>query len=201
MDNSSKGSMVVLRGVLGSPPRFSHMGRNKAYYTFQLVVPRLSGTEDKLNIVCEKALLEATEPQERSLLRVCGELRSYNNKSGVGSKLVIYVFAHELELCDGEPENSIYLKGALCKNPLLRTTPLGRDICDLLVAVNRPYGHSDYLPCICWGKSAVEASKLGVGSIIELEGRLQSRDYIKVVDGIEQSRTAFEVSVAMLSPL
>lgn len=196
MDITSSGSAVELRGFLGSVPCFSHMGRSKTYYTFQLIVPRLSGTEDKLNIVCDAALLGQIEPEERKMLRVFGELRSYNNKSGVGSRLVIYIFAHDISFWDGEPENSVRLKGTLCKKPQLRTTPLGRDICDLLVAVNRQYGHSDYLPCICWGRSAVDISGWNVGDLVALDGRIQSRDYIKLVDGQEQTRTAFEVSVA-----
>ena len=196
MDNISSGSAVELRGYLGCAPRFSHMGKSRAYYTFQLVVPRLSGTEDKLNIVCDKALLDAVEPEECDMLRVCGELRSYNNKSGVGSRLVIYVYAHDISMFRESPENSVRLRGALCKKPQLRSTPLGRDICDLLVAVNRPFGHSDYLPCICWGRNALEASTWAVGDLVALDGRIQSRDYIKLVDGQEVTRTAFEVSVA-----
>lgn len=196
MDNISSGSAVELRGFLGSAPSFSHMGKSRAYYSFQLVVPRLSGTEDKLNIVCDKALLSSLEPEECPMLRICGELRSYNNKSGVGSRLVIYVFAHDIALWEGGAENSVRLRGALCKKPALRTTPLGRDICDLLVAVNRPFGHSDYLPCICWGRTALEASSWDVGDLVALDGRIQSRDYIKLVDGQEVTRTAFEVSVA-----
>ncbi len=196
MDINNSGSAVELRGFLGSAPRFSHNGKNKVYYTFQLVVPRLSGTEDKLNIVCEKALLNQLEPQERPMLRICGELRSYNNKSGVGSRLVIYTYAHSIDFWDGEAENSVRLRGAICKKPQFRTTPLGRDICDLLMAVNRPFGHSDYLPCICWGRNALEASRWNVGDLVALDGRLQSRDYIKLIDGQEVTRTAFEVSVA-----
>ena len=194
MQNRFAVNSVTLCGSLEGRPQFSHSGGDKSFYAFNLTVPRLSGIEDKINIVCDQSLLAAVELQERSMLKVKGELRSYNNKSGVGNRLIIFVYAHELELCDDEPQNDIYLLGTICKKPNLRTTPLGRDICDLLIAVNRSYGHSDYLPCICWGQNALDCSFWEVGDIVELEGRIQSRDYIKIVDGVEITKTAFEVS-------
>lgn len=185
---------VTLCGSLDSAPVFSHCGGSKSFYSFYLTVPRLSGVEDKINIVCSKELLSSLEVGIYPQVRVKGELRSYNNKSGVGNRLVIFVYAHDIELCEDEAQNEIVLMGTLCKKPNLRTTPLGRDICDLLVAVNRSYGHSDYLPCICWGQNALDCAIWQVGDIIELEGRIQSREYIKIIDGAQISKTAFEVS-------
>ena len=124
-----------------------------------------------------------------------GELRSFNNKSGEGARLVITVFAKEIILCDDEDCNVIRLIGTLCKKPNLRTTPMGRDICDLMLAVNRKYGRSDYLPCIAWGIKAREAADWDVGTTVSLEGRIQSRTYIKLIDDVPVEKTAFEVSV------
>lgn len=201
MQNRFTVNSVTLCGSLEGIPRFSHSGGDRAFYTFNLAVPRLSGIEDKINIVCDEAILSALEPEELERLRVKGELRSYNNKSGVGNRLVIFVYAQELELCSDEPQNEILLSGTLCKKPNLRATPLGRDICDLLVAVNRPYGHSDYLPCICWGQNALDCALWEVGDVIELEGRIQSREYIKIIDGVQLTKTAFEVSATTVSKL
>jgi len=178
--------------------RFSHISRNRKFYVFPLRVARLSGAEDVINVVCDEEKLSALELDGSSMLRVTGELRSYNNKSGVGNRLIIFVYANELEFCDEEPENMIALRGTICKEPSLRVTPLGREICDLLVAVNRPFGRSDYLPCISWGQYAHEASTWKVGDTVELEGRVQSRYYIKNMDGQQTKKIAFEVSASTI---
>ena len=134
--------------------------------------------------------------EESARLCVIGDVRSFNNRRGPGAKLVITVFARDISLSD-EPydRNLILLSGTLCKPPNLRTTPMGRDICDLMLAVNRHYGRSDYLPCITWGARACETALWDVGTRVSLEGRLQSRSYIKVLDTGAVERTAFEVSV------
>jgi primosomal replication protein N len=194
MDRLNAENSVVLCGTVSEKPAYTHSVKGQRHFSFPLTVARLSGTEDKINISCREELLEGAAVGEHTGLRVYGELRSYNNKSGVGNKLQIFVYAYELEFSDDEPENHIFLSGALCKEPKLRVTPLGREICDLLVAVNRPLGRSDYLPCICWGQTAREAAVFGVGQDIEIEGRIQSRDYIKVTDGVQLTKTAFEVS-------
>ena len=130
---------------------------------------------------------------------MAGEVRSYNNRTGTGSKLVITVLAREVAPSRlEEGENRLSLGGALCRRPTLRRTPLGREICDLLLAVNRPYGRADYLPCIAWGSLAAHCGALDVGDRLRLEGRLQSRQYHKLVDGEQVERTAFEVSVMNL---
>jgi len=126
---------------------------------------------------------------------VTGQLRSYNNRRGEGAKLVITVLAREIYPCEEPDENLVQLTGSLCKEPKLRVTPMGRDICDLMLAVNRHYGRSDYLPCICWGLKAREAALWTVGTNLRLEGRLQSRSYIKLTEAGAEERVAFEVSV------
>ena len=138
---------------------------------------------------------EQTELCEAEHIAVTGQLRTFNNRRGEGAKLVITVLAKEIELCDEPDENTVRLTGALCKEPNLRITPMGRDICDLMLAVNRRYGRSDYLPCICWGLKAREAATWMVGTQVKLEGRIQSRRYIKMTEDGPVERTAFEVSV------
>ena len=194
MDRLNAKNFVSLCGAVVGRPSFSHTAAGRRYFSFPLTVSRLSGAEDRIIVSCREDLIEGAFPDERSALRVLGELRSYNNKSGVGNRLQISVFAFELEFCDDEPENVVYLSGTICKPPKLRQTPLGREICDLLIAVNRPLGRSDYLPCICWGQSAQEVSEFAVGQPIELDGRIQSRDYIKLIEGEQYRKTAFEVS-------
>jgi single-strand DNA-binding protein len=192
---------VRLCGNLAGRPAFSHSGRNEEYYTFPLEISRLSGTIDTINIVCRKDLLETVELTDDHHIKIIGELRTYNNRSGVGNKLMITVFAHEITFTDEPDDNYVMLTGTICKPPNLRKTPLGREICDLMVAVNRRYGRSDYLPCIAWGVLAQASSEYEVGTKINLEGRIQSRIYIKNIDGVSHERTAFEVSVLMITPV
>ena len=194
MDEQRKNNSVFLRGVPLQPPAFSHESRGERFYTFPLEVARLSGATDVLNVLLRQGLMEQTEIREAPLT-VQGDLRSFNNKSGVGSRLVISVYARELRFEDGPDENQVLLTGTLCKSPKLRETPLGREICDMMLAVNRRYGRSDYIPCIAWGLQAREAALWDTGDRVFLTGRLQSRRYIKVTDGVETERTAFEVSV------
>ena len=190
----------MLRGVLHSPPRFSHQSREERFYRFSLDVSRLSGTVDTIQVIARSGLLEALEPGGGSKLCVAGEIRSFNNKSGVGARLVITVFARELWFDDGEDENVIELRGALCKPPNLRVTPLGREICDLMLAVRRRYGRSDYLPCIAWGNCARAAARWDVGAAVRLTGRIQSRAYLKTENGETVEKTAYEVSVIHIAP-
>ena len=201
MEKNTIGNTTRLCGNLDGKARFSHISRNRKYYVFPLRVARLSGAEDIINVVCDEEKISSMELEESSMVRVTGELRSYNNKSGVGNKLIIFVYANDIEFCDEEPENLITLRGTICKQPSLRMTPLGREICDLLVAVNRPFGRSDYLPCITWGQNAREASTLNVGDTIMLEGRVQSRSYIKNEDGQQVKKTAFEVSASTIEKI
>jgi len=201
LDENGLNNTVELCGILGAAPAVSHTSRDEAYYIFPLEVGRLSGAVDQVNVIAKASLLETVEVSEKEKVWVKGELRSFNNKSGQGNRLVLTVFAREIELTDKEDTNEVLLRGALCKQPNLRHTPMGREICDLMLAVSRRYGRSDYLPCIAWGQNARGAADLQVGSQILLKGRLQSRKYIKVSGGTSQEKIAFEVSAGTIAPL
>lgn len=199
MDENISRNFAQLCGVIAAAPSFSHSGRGESFYTFPLEVARLSGATDKINIIVRDELLESVALKEAEKICVIGELRSFNNKSGEGAKLVITVFAKEISLCDDDDANAVHLIGTLCKKPNLRMTPMGRDICDLMLAVNRRYGRSDYLPCITWGLKAREAAEWDTGTVVSLDGRIQSRSYIKIIGGDPVEKTAYEVSVTDIS--
>ena len=196
MDESNIRNHAVLRGILAAAPAFSHMSRGERFFIFPVETRRLSGTADTINVIARESLLRSAEIMEAGRIQVTGELRSFNNKRGEGARLVITVFAKELGFTDGEDMNVIELAGTLCKPPNLRVTPMGRDICDLMLAVNRRCGRSDYLPCICWGARARAAALYGVGDAVELTGRVQSRQYIKLIEGEPVEKTAYEVSAS-----
>ena len=200
MDMIPENNVLRLVGTLAGRPAFSHSGRGVEFWQFPLSVLRLSGTADVLNVIVRRELLEAAALSAGDKLLVQGELRSFNNRRGEGAKLVITAYARELSLCSGEDENRLQLLGTLCKAPTLRQTPRGRDICDLMLAVNRHYGRSDYLPCICWGALARQAAGWQVGDRLRLEGRVQSRSYLKLTEEGTVERTAYEVSVLTASP-
>lgn len=191
---------ILLRGRLLAAPVPSHQNHQIRFFLLPLEVRRLSGAADKLDVIVSQRLLETLPPlQAGQRLQVSGEVRTYNNRTGVGRRLVITVFARALSLTqEEEDENRLTLSGCLCRPPNLRATPLGRSICDLTLAVNRPYGRADYLPCIAWGSVAHRCAVLDVGDPLRLEGRLQSRVYTKVLEGRTEERTAFEVSVMRL---
>ena len=194
MDISYFCNSALLVGTLASRPAVSHTNRGEVYYAFSLRTRRLSGTYDTLNVLARSSLLASLEPEQSEKIEVAGSLRSFNNKSGSGSRLVLSVFAQSLRFVSLPDRNDVELAGVLCKPPVFRTTPLGRDICDLMLAVSRRYGRSDYLPCIVWGSVAHEAAQWHTGTPVRLTGRLQSREYIKLLDGQKYRRTAFEVS-------
>ena len=190
---------VRLEGLVPEPPVLSHENHGTRFFRCQLSVPRLSGQEDLLPVLLPETMaarIQAGEP-----LRLRGQLRSFNNRSGVGSRLVLTVYAMELEEPTGEACNHIYLTGALCKPPTFRKTPLGRSICDLMLAVSRKYGRADYLPVIAWGQLALHTAKLQVGDPLALEGRIQSRPYQKLTDAGPETRIAYEVSMMHLLEL
>ena len=187
---------VELDGTVLSAPIFSHENHSARFYRFELRVPRLSGQADLLPVLIPESLLPQVLPGAN--LQIQGQLRSFNNKSGQGSRLVLSVYAQSLAPGTGEPINRILLSGALCKPPILRRTPLGRSICDLMLAVSRRYGRADYLPVIAWGQLAVVVSKCSVGDPVHLEGRIQSRLYTKVTESGAVEHTAYEVSVMHL---
>ncbi len=192
---------ILLAGLAGGTPEQSHTNHGVHYLQFPLRVSRLSGVEDAVNVVLSQEQLYRRPVAPGQSLRVEGEVRSYNNRSGSGSKLVITVYARQLSPWAGEHINELTLRGALCKPPVLRQTPLGREICDLLLAVNRKYGRSDYLPCIAWGGLALWCARLRVGDAVELKGRLQSRLYTKQTGAGPEQRTAYEVSIMSLAPV
>ena len=160
--------------------------------------PRLSGQADLLPLLLPEELRSAAVPGER--LRLQGQLRSYNNRGGQGSRLVLSTHALALSPPTGENRNRILLQGVLCKDPTYRRTPLGRSICDLMLAVSRRYGRADYLPLIAWGQLASDLSQRRTGDILALEGRIQSRLYTKRLETGPEQRTAYEVSVMHLIP-
>ena len=184
---------IRLRGSPAAAPVFSHRNHGTDYYLVPLRVPRLSGNQDVVNLITTCPDPQLWTPE--GWVETEGEVRSYNNRTGVGSRLVITVLAREIRPGLGEPCNRVTLWGALCKPPVLRRTPLGRDICDLLLAVGRRYRRADYLPCIAWGGLALRCARLSTGDPLGLEGRLQSRTYQKTVEGVTQERTAFEISI------
>ena len=189
---------LLLRGTAAAEPAFSHENHGQRFYRFPLSVRRLSGQADVLQVIATGEQLSHLLPLTGRRLEIQGQLRSFNNKSGQGSRLVISAFTRLLVETAGEDVNIIELKGAICKPPVLRRTPLGRCICDMMLAVNRRYGRADYLPCIAWGQVAMVTGQLPVGSTLALEGRVQSRVYTKVLDGGPQERTAYEVSIMRL---
>lgn len=191
---------ILLHGRVEEIPVPSHVNHGVEFYRFSLLVTRLSGVGDRINVVAPRAVLDqcgALPPGQE--LTVQGEVRTFNNRSGVGSRLVISVFARTIRKEEGEDENRLELSGTLCKPSSLRSTPLGRTICDMILAVNRHYGRADYLPCITWGSLAHRCGSLAVGDQVRLNGRLQSRVYTKNMGDRTETRTAFEVSVMSLA--
>lgn len=188
-------NQVRLCGTMETAPAFSHENHGRQFYSFVLGVERLSGTMDRLRILADLELLEQTDCAWGERVLVTGQVRSFNQVSDTGRHLIISVYANSLELTDEAPDNRVQLTGVLCRDPIYRRTPLGREICDGMLAVNRPYHRTDYLPCIFWGRSAREMARLTVGARISLTGRLQSRAYTKLLaDGSSLQRTAYEIS-------
>ena len=189
---------IELCGVVFSEPVFSHENHGQSFYRFTLEVDRLSGQSDRIDILALTSTLSSAPIHPGEQIRVLGQLRTYNNRNEGERRLVISVLANVITPWDGDPCNVVQLSGTLCKPLVLRRTPLGRSICDIMLAVNRRYGRSDYLPCIAWGQLAVQVGTMSVGSQIRLEGRIQSRIYTKVINGQSEERVAYEVSIMRL---
>ena len=185
---------ITLRGSLQALPVLSHENHGKKFFRFTLEVPRLSGAIDLLPVVAEEGLLNAMDLSGGDMLTVTGQVRSHNIRTDSARHLLIFVFAQSIVCEDGEPINDCVLKGPLCREPTYRRTPLGREICDAMLAVPRAFRRSDYLPCILWGRTAVEVSNCHVRDVITICGRLQSRIYTKVTDNGPKERTAYEIS-------
>ena len=184
---------IELLGTAAGAPLLSHENHGRRFYRMPLDVARLSGTVDRLPLLLEDRLLEPACMGGQ--LRVRGQVRSYNQRLPDRRHLVISVLADALWPEAGEPENCVRLTGALCREPVYRRTPLGREICDAMLAVNRTYHRADYLPCIFWGRTAQRMAERPVGTLLAVEGRLQSRDYVKQLDTGPETRTAYEISV------
>ena len=185
---------ITLTGALASAPEYSHSNHGRRFYSFYLEVSRLSGAIDRLQILASEELLASTCVTEGEALTVEGQIRSFNNRTLRGRKLIISVLAETIAVTDGPHANQVILQGVICKEPVFRRTPVGREICDVMLAVNRPYHRADYLPCILWGRCAQEVSDYPVGTVLSITGRLQSREYLKVIDGVAEQRTAYEIS-------
>lgn len=185
---------ITLRGTLNTLPQFSHENHGKQFYRFMLDVPRLSGAVDTLPVVAEKTLIDQLDPTAGEMITVTGQVRSHNQRTDGVRHLLIFVFATRVVVENGEPVNDVILEGPLCREPTFRLTPLGREICDAMLAVPRAFHRADYLPCILWGRVAQEVSKCHTRDVISIHGRLQSRVYTKLTDEGLQERTAYEIS-------
>ncbi|KGJ49077.1 single-stranded DNA-binding protein [Clostridium sp. NCR] len=197
-------NIVNLRGELEEELTFSHEIFGEKFYSARIKIHRLSDTYDVLPITISERLLEELNLNENNLVDLVGQLRSYNKNIDNKNKLVLTVFAREIKVVDGEAKdpNNIFLDGYICKDPIYRKTPLGREIADLLVAINRPYNKSDYIPSIVWGRNAKFAKNLKVGDRIQMWGRVQSRDYEKKLENGEiEKRVAYEVSISKIKKL
>lgn len=192
MENTA--NHIHVCGELTELPRLSHENRGIAFYRFTLSVRRLSGTKDLLPVVASQTLLDGMSLDGGSMLEVEGQIRSHSHTEGSNRRLQIFIYALSLSTSDREPRNDVNLIGTICKEPVLRRTPLGREICDLMLAVPRLYHRSDYLPCILWGKTARTLAHCSVGDRVQISGRLQSRDYTKITPNGPEQRRAYELS-------
>ena len=199
-------NQVTIIGEVASTFTYSHEVFGEGFYMVDVLVRRLSNSNDRIPLMVSERLIDVTQDYRGAFIMVSGQFRSYNRHEEQKNRLVLSVFAREVEFIEEEPDgaktNYILLEGYICKKPVYRKTPLGREIADLLLAVNRPYGKSDYIPCICWGRNARYASGFEVGEHVQVLGRIQSRDYVKKLSETEtEVRTAYEVSVSKLECL
>jgi hypothetical protein len=202
-DKVIENNQVAIMGEIVSDFTFSHEIFGEGFYMVDISVDRLSESTDIIPVMISERLLDVNEDYKGAKICIVGQFRSYNRHEERKNKLVLSVFAREIEFVDEIGENAktnqIFLDGYICKPPIYRKTPLGREIADLLLAVNRPYGKSDYIPCICWGRNARFASGFEVGSRCAIWGRIQSREYMKKLSEEEmERRIAYEVSVSKL---
>lgn len=187
-------NQITVRGSLVELPEFSHENHGKRFFRFYLDIPRLSGNSDCLPVIIEEGLLNTVDLSGGSMLCITGQIRSHNTRTGGGRHLLIFIFASAITAEDGEPCNDVIIEGPLCKEPIYRRTPLGREICDAMLAVKRSFRRADYLPCIFWGRTAEEIAFCHTGDRIRIVGRLQSRTYIKRTEEGQTERVAYEIS-------
>lgn len=202
-DNISLNNEVELTGTVDSELKFSHEVYGEGFYSFMVRVMRLSDISDLINVTVSERLLQNLSLKPGDTVSISGQFRSYNNYTENGNRLILTVFARDIEInpeeVNSKNPNYIYLNGFLCKKPVYRTTPFGREITDILIAVNRAYNKSDYIPCIAWGRNARFAGSLEVGENIKIWGRIQSREYQKKLSETETvTKTAYEISVSKM---
>lgn len=202
-DKVIENNQVSVIGEIVSGFTFSHEVFGEGFYMVDILVRRLSESADVIPVMVSDRLINVSENYVGEYIRVAGQFRSYNRHEEKRNRLVLSVFAREVKFLEEEVENAktnqIFLDGYICKMPVYRKTPLGREIADLLIAVNRPYGKSDYIPCICWGRNARFASGFEVGGRAQIWGRIQSREYVKKLNEFDsERRVAYEVSVSKL---
>ncbi len=206
MPNGQPGkNEVYIRGEIVSEFSYSHKAHGKRFYMADICTYRNSGYRDVVPLMASEKLVDAGHDYSGHVVSINGQFHSFNSHGGGWRRLELFVSAHDIELSGGEPvvdraDNEILLEGVLCKEPVYRKTPLGREITDILLAVDRPYGKTDYIPCIVWGWNAKYAARLKVGTAVNIQGRIQSREYVKSLSGeAAETRVAYEVSVSMLS--
>lgn len=202
-DKVIENNQVSIMGQIASEFIFSHEVFGEGFYMLEILVKRLSDSDDRIPVMVSERLIDITQDFQGEYIQIAGQFRSYNKHEEKKNRLVLSVFAREVSFVEEENDkmktNQIFLEGYICKMPVYRKTPLGREIADMLIAVNRPYGKSDYIPCICWGRNARFASGFEIGGHVQVWGRIQSRDYMKKLDGdLTEKRTAYEVSVSKL---
>lgn len=202
-DKIIENNQVTIIGEVASEFTFSHEVFGEGFYMVDVLVKRLSNSDDRIPLMISERLIDVNQDYTGEYIMATGQFRSYNQHEEKKNRLVLSVFVREVsfveEELDGAKTNSILLDGYICKRPIYRKTPLGREIADLLLAVNRPYGKSDYIPCICWGRNARFASGFEVGEHVQVLGRIQSREYVKKLSETEsEKRIAYEVSVSKL---
>ena len=185
---------ITIRGCLVELPQFSHENHGRRFFRFSLEIPRLSGAVDTLPVIAQEHLVQNIDPFGGQMITITGQIRSHNIRQENIRRLMIFVFATGILAEDGEPINDVYIEGMLCREPNYRKTPLGREICDAMIAVPRAFHRADYLPCILWGRVAQEVSRCHTSDRIMISGRLQSRIYTKLTEDGPIERTAYEIS-------
>ena len=205
-DKIIENNQVSIMGEIISDFTYSHEVYGEGFYMMDISVKRLSDSYDIIPVMISERLIDVSQDYKGEMIQIFGQFRSYNRHEEKKNRLVLSIFAREVNFVEEENDkiksNQIFLDGYICKNPVYRRTPLGREIADMLLAVNRPYGKSDYIPCICWGRNARFASGFEVGGHVQIWGRIQSREYVKKLeDETTQKRVAYEVSVSKLEYL
>jgi primosomal replication protein N len=187
-------NQITVCGSLRGLPVFSHENHGKRFYRFELEIPRLSGAVDILPVIAPEIAINRIDLSGGEMLTVTGQIRSHNSRTNGIRHLLIFIFASDIIAEDAEPLNEVVITGFICKEPIFRRTPLGRDICDVMLAIPRAFHRADYLPCILWGRTAQEISRCQIRDQICIRGRLQSRIYTKLTEEGPQERTAYEIS-------